>query len=78
KALTMRPDMANIHYAIGLIYVEKGNYEGAEAALKKALEVDQDLVDAHKVLADVYRSKGMLGEADREDELYKSRSSPHH
>ncbi|MEK7733502.1 MAG: tetratricopeptide repeat protein, partial [Planctomycetota bacterium] len=64
--------------AIGLTYVEKGDNDSAEAALKKALEVDQNLVDAHKVLADVYRSKGMLGEADREDEIYKSNSSPHH
>ncbi|NUO06736.1 MAG: hypothetical protein HUU08_12285, partial [Candidatus Brocadia sp.] len=47
-------------------------------SLKKALEVNPDMVDVHKVLEELYRSKGMLGDADREAELYKSRSSPHH
>ncbi|MDE1888631.1 MAG: tetratricopeptide repeat protein, partial [Planctomycetota bacterium] len=67
-----------LHYTIGLAYKEKGNFDRAEASLKKALEVDPDLVDAHKVLEELYRSKGMLGDADRETELYKSQSSPHH
>ena len=45
---------------------------------KKTLEIDPEFVDVHKVLEEVYRSKGMLGDADREAELYKSKSSPHH
>lgn len=70
--------MADFHYVIGLVYKEKGDFEKAEASLKKALEVNPDLAEVHKVLEELYRSKGMLGDADREAELYKSRSSPHH
>ena len=68
----------NFHYAIGLAYKDKGDLDNAEAALKKTLEVDPDFTDAHKVLEEIYRSKGMFGDADREAELYKSKSSPHH
>ncbi len=74
----MRPDMANFHYNIGLAYKEKGDLDNAEASLKKTLEIDPVFIDVHKVLEEVYRSKGMLGDADREAEIYKSKSSPHH
>ncbi|HHT9127935.1 MAG TPA: hypothetical protein ACFYEE_04150, partial [Candidatus Wujingus californicus] len=72
------PDMVDLHYVIGIAYKEKGDFANAEASLKKALEVDSKLVEVHKVLEELYRSKGMMGEADREAELYKSQSSPHH
>lgn len=70
--------MANLHYTIGLVYKEKGDFDKAEASLKKTLEVEPNFVEVHKVLEELYRSKGMLGDADREAELYKSQSSPHH
>ena len=70
--------MAYFHYNIGLAYKEKGDLDTAETCLKKTLEVDPHFIDVHKVLEELYRAKGMLGDADREAEIYKSKSSPHH
>ena len=51
--------MANFYYIIGLTYKEKDDFDNAVAFLKKALEVDNNLVEVHKVLEELYRSKGM-------------------
>ena len=46
---------------------ERGNdLNAAAAALKEAIAVKADLVDAHYNLAFVYRSQGVLAEAERE------------
>ena len=69
--------MANFYYIIGLTYKEKDDFDNAVAFLKKALEVDSSFADAgaHKALAELYRSKGLMEDAEREARLYKSKSN---
>ena len=77
RALEVNPDMANFYYIIGLTYKEKDDFDNAVAFLKKALEVDSSFADAgaHKALAELYRSKGLMEDAEREARLYKSKSN---
>lgn len=61
KALERRPDWAKAHFVLGSALFLSGDRSGARAELSRALEIDSTLVEARRILAQVYAS---LGEHD--------------
>ncbi|MFK7992990.1 MAG: BTAD domain-containing putative transcriptional regulator [Granulosicoccus sp.] len=57
-ALRMKPDLALGHAAIGLAYYASGQYQDAEGALQKAIELDENLFEAQFFLARNRRMQG--------------------
>ena len=64
-ALRLDPDLAEAHLAVGMyrVYYER-DFDGAERALKRAIELNPSLTEAHYHLAWLYEIFG----SDREDE----------
>lgn len=54
QALAARPDSAPLHYLKAQIYGVEQNAQGAEGALRKALELDPNFAPAFNALAAVY------------------------
>lgn len=59
KALQLSPELALGHAAVGLSHYASGNYEDAELALQKAIELDQNLFEAQFFLA---RNRQLVGD----------------
>jgi type IV pilus assembly protein PilF len=57
------PAMANAN--LGLAYMEHGEYQVALEKLKKALEINPDLPQAHHYIAMVYQHLDNVGEAEK-------------
>src|SRR5690606_39236726 len=53
------PENKNLHYYLGIAYNETGDVEKAEAAYKKALEIDPDYLDANINLGGLILNKGI-------------------
>ena len=56
---------AHNHYLLSIILEEQGELEGAAAALKRALYIDQDFVLAHFALGNLHRQAGRKKESAR-------------
>ena len=68
KALDLDPNLAEVHFARGLILWTKAKgfpHEQALRSFKKALELDPDDDDTHHQLSMVYSHVGLLDEAQR-------------
>ena len=65
KALELDPLLAEVHYALALIYQEEGGAEQALVHLKKALYLKQDFILAHFSLSNIYQQAGQPREAAR-------------
>ena len=63
QAVTLEPDLAEARVARGLALSLTKDYEGAEKELKKAIELNPSLFDAHYVYARVALPQGNLREA---------------
>lgn len=57
------PAVANAN--LGLAYMEHGEYQVALEKLKKALEINPDLPQAHHYIAMVYQNLGNVGQAEK-------------
>jgi len=65
KAQELLPDSADVYLGLGAFYllappIAGGDIERAEEHLKKAVELDDNLIEAYVRLAQVYRAKGDL------------------
>jgi len=60
RLLRANPDVSKAWYALGILH---GNSEEAITNLKKALEVEPSLPEAHEALARIYHITGMFTEA---------------
>jgi DNA-binding winged helix-turn-helix (wHTH) protein/Tfp pilus assembly protein PilF len=68
KALDLEPDLADAHFARGVILWTKAKgfpHEQAISAFQKALELDPDADETHHQLSMVYSHVGLLDEAQR-------------
>jgi tetratricopeptide (TPR) repeat protein len=63
EVLTAVPKCAECYVNIGSNYAMKKDYAQAEVALKKALEIDPNSVDAYNLLATVYNDQKKFPEA---------------
>ena len=57
------PDMARVHYNLGLLQQQLGKQQEAEASLRRALEIEPDSMDFLYALADYYVKRGRYPEA---------------
>jgi tetratricopeptide (TPR) repeat protein len=63
EAATLNPADASAHYNLGLIYQQRGEFDAATAAFKRAVEIDPREVDAHYQMGRIAREQGRLNEA---------------
>src|SRR6185295_15130706 len=59
----LKPDCADCYYNIGFLHTQKKEYEKAEVAYKKAVELKADYADAYNGLANVYNAQRKFDEA---------------
>jgi tetratricopeptide (TPR) repeat protein len=63
EVLAQVPKCSECYVNIGSNYAMKKEYEAAETALKKALELDANSVDAYNILATIYNDQKKFPEA---------------
>jgi len=59
-------DPAEANARLGLAYMERGEYDVAVTKLKKAIEINPDLAQAHHYLAEAYQHLGNVELADKQ------------
>lgn len=62
-AVTVQPDYAKAHAALGTIYLQLGNFSASEKALTLALNINPDLLQAEANLAVLYTKTERLDDA---------------
>jgi tetratricopeptide (TPR) repeat protein len=65
-AIYLNPRFSKAYYDLGLLYFEKGNYEGAIEQWERILEIDPDFSENYIILANlgmVYKMKEMPDKA---------------
>jgi Flp pilus assembly protein TadD len=67
-AIRVHRTSAPMHGNLALAKLAKGDFNGAAASARKAVELTASYADAHRVLGLVYQRKGRLREAVREFE----------
>ena len=65
RAVTLQPDYASAHAALGTIYLQLGNFPASEKALMLALNINPDLLQAEANLAVLYTRTERLDDAIR-------------
>ena len=63
QALVMRPDCFPCQLGVGESYRGKNDYENAEIAMKKAMEMKPDAPEPYRVLRDIYNNQKKFDEA---------------
>lgn len=66
SVLALNPSNADAYNNLGIAYSRAAQYEEAERAIRKALELRSDFASAHNNLANVYRLTGRYDEAMKE------------
>lgn len=66
RALSLKPDFAEAHYALGGVLSAKGDQDAAVTELREALRLKADFADVHYALAKLLAAKGKKEEATRE------------
>lgn len=63
EAATLNPADASAHYNLGLLHLQRKEYEEARARFARAIEVDPEEIDSHYQLGRIARAQGRLPEA---------------
>ena len=63
EAATLNPADASAHYNLGLLHLNRKEYEDARARFMRAIEIDPDEVDSHYQLGRIARTEARLAEA---------------
>lgn len=63
EASTLNPADASAHYNLGLLYQQRGDFDSAAAAYKRAIEIDPREVDSLYQLGIIHREQGRYSEA---------------
>jgi tetratricopeptide (TPR) repeat protein len=77
KAATLNPADASAHYNLGLIHQQRGENEEAKAAFQRAIEIDEDEIDAHYQLGRIARQEEHLADAVKYFDAVVTRSPQH-
>ncbi len=64
QALGLSPNEALLHFHLGLLLQSTGDFEAAEAAVGRALELQPAHYPSHRVLGDLARQRGAPAEAE--------------
>lgn len=60
QILSERPDDANLHHVLGLVYVELDRYKSARDHILQAIQLDPDAAVFHRSLGDLLQASGDL------------------
>ncbi len=71
KAVSLGPSLAEPHYQLGNLALQKGNTEEAMKHLKQAAQLDPTSSKTHFALERLYRKLGQTEEVAREHELFE-------
>lgn len=73
KAVELKPDLAEAHINLGLLFFRQGKADEAEKALLKALELKPEEPKTKEALANIYfeKAKGLL-QQDKVDEALET------
>jgi tetratricopeptide (TPR) repeat protein len=63
EAATLNPADASAHYNLGLIHLNRKEYDEARARFERAVEIDSEETDSHYQLGRIAREQGRLSEA---------------
>ena len=63
EAATLNPADASAHYNLGLLHMQRREYEEARARFLRAVEIDPEETDAHYQLGRIARAQARLPEA---------------
>jgi tetratricopeptide (TPR) repeat protein len=63
EAATLNPADASAHYNLGLLHLNRKEYEEARTRFQRAVEIDPDEVDSYYQLGRIARTEGRLPEA---------------
>jgi tetratricopeptide (TPR) repeat protein len=77
KAATLNPADASAHYNLGLIFQQRGEYEEAKAAFQRAIEIDEEEIDAHYQLGRIAREEARLADAVQYFDAVVTRAPQH-
>lgn len=69
EGLTTFNDDADVMYSYGKALKQTGKLSGAESALRKTLQLDSKLIEAHELLSDVLKEEGKTNEAREQQHL---------
>jgi tetratricopeptide (TPR) repeat protein len=72
KAVAVRPDFADAHYQLGLLYTDEGQTTNAISEFEVAIRLRPTLKAAHYHLAQLYARQGETALSDRELQAFKS------
>ena len=62
EALDHRIQEDQVYYRLGNLYYDSGDLNQAEAAYKRAIDINRNHVNAHHNLSVVYKQKGKISE----------------
>ncbi len=64
KVIAIKPDNAEAHYNLGVLYDQTDRPQEAESTYKKALEINPNYAEAHNNLGNLYAKTNRLKEAE--------------
>ena len=77
EAATLNPADSSAHYNLGLIHQQRGEVEAARERFERAIQIDDDEIDAHYQLGRIAVSQKRLADAIRHFEQVVSRNPAH-
>jgi tetratricopeptide (TPR) repeat protein len=77
EAATLNPADASAHYNLALIHQQRGELDAARERFERAVQIDEDEIDAHYQLGRIARSQKRLADAVRHFEQVVSRNQAH-
>jgi tetratricopeptide (TPR) repeat protein len=77
EAATLNPADASAHYNLALIHQQKGDLEAARDRFQRAIQIDENEIDAHYQLGRIARQQQRLGDAIRHFEQVVLREPGH-
>jgi tetratricopeptide (TPR) repeat protein len=77
EAATLNPADASAHYNLGLIHQQRGELEAARERFERAIQIDDDEIDAHYQIGRIARTQKRYADAIRNFEQVVARDPSH-
>jgi tetratricopeptide (TPR) repeat protein len=77
EAATLNPADASAHYNLGLIHQQRGELEAARERFERAVQIDDDEIDAHYQIGRIARTQKRYADAIRNFEQVVARDPSH-
>ena len=77
EAATLNPADASAHYNLGLIHQQRGELEAARERFERAIQIDEEEIDAHYQLGRIARAQKRFADAIKNFEQVVARDRTH-